>query len=86
MKRRKLIKPTAGELEILKVLWEDGSSTVRSVHEKINTKKSIGYTTTLKTMQIMFEKEILFRNEENRFEFYRAMEVFLDKHLSKFDK
>ena len=27
-----------------------------------------------------------FYNEENRFDFYRAMEAFLDKHMSKTDK
>jgi len=70
MKKRKQIKPTEGELEILKILWDHGPSTVRFVHEILNAQKKIGYTTTLKTMQIMFEKKILSRNEENRSHLY----------------
>jgi len=70
MKRNKKIKPTDAELEILKILWEYGSSTVRFVNDKINEHKKTGYTTTLKFMQIMFEKGMVKRNEKKRSHVY----------------
>ena len=50
------IKPTESELEILQVLWKNGTATVREVHEVLSKTKDVGYTTTLKLMQIMHEK------------------------------
>jgi BlaI family penicillinase repressor len=57
----KKIKPTAAELEILNILWKYKSATVKFVHEKINHKKNVGYTTTLKIMQNMAAKNIVRR-------------------------
>lgn len=62
--------PTEAELEILQVLWEHGPSTVRYVNEKLNMNKQVGYTTTLKIMQIMTEKRLVTRNEESRTHIY----------------
>ena len=56
-------QPTDGELEVLRVLWDNGPSTVKQVHEVVNKKKPIGYTTTLKVMQVMHEKGLLLRND-----------------------
>ena len=67
----KQIKPTEGELEILQVLWDKGSATVRDVHEQINLYKESGYTTTLKLMQIMFEKGIVSRDDSNKTHIYQ---------------
>jgi predicted transcriptional regulator len=53
--------PTAAELDILAVLWSLGMATVREVHDTLG--KDIGYTTTLKTMQLMTEKGLLIRRE-----------------------
>lgn len=68
------IQPTQGELEILQILWKKGPSTVREVNEILNAAqdKSIGYTTTLKIMQIMFEKNLLSRNDSQRTHVYSA--------------
>ena len=55
------IKPTAAELEILQILWKYKSATVKFVHEQINRKKNVGYTTTLKIMQNMAAKNIVRR-------------------------
>ncbi|MEI9944805.1 MAG: BlaI/MecI/CopY family transcriptional regulator [Chitinophagaceae bacterium] len=52
----KSIKPTESELEILQILWQRGLATVREVHEDLASTKDVGYTTTLKLMQIMHEK------------------------------
>jgi BlaI family transcriptional regulator, penicillinase repressor len=65
-------KPTGSELEILRVLWTRGPSTVREVHEELSKKKHIGYTTVLKVMQIMTEKGSVRRNEDQRAHVYQA--------------
>ena len=66
------VKPTESELEILQILWEKGSGTVREVHEKLMETKKAGYTTTLKLMQIMHEKGLVSRDTSNRSHIYRA--------------
>jgi len=57
-----LHKPTESELSILKILWEKEQASVREVHEALSEHKISGYTTTLKLMQIMFEKGIVSRD------------------------
>ncbi len=69
------IKPTAAELEVLNVLWAHGPSTVRFVNDRLNEKNEaqpVGYTTTLKIMQIMAEKGLLTRDESQRSHRYGA--------------
>lgn len=66
------IKPTESELEILQVLWEKGDATVREVHEVLTAHKDVGYTTTLKLMQIMFEKGLVLRNDSSKTHIYTA--------------
>ena len=59
-------EPTRSELEILQVLWQHGPSTVRFVNDKLNEeKRAVQYTSTLKLMQIMFDKKLLKRDESN---------------------
>ena len=72
MTKPPLQKPTASELEILRVLWERGPSTVRDVHEALREKKDLGYTTVLKLLQIMTAKGTVRRNEEQRAHVYEA--------------
>lgn len=60
-------KPTQRELAILEILWQLGPSTVRQVHETLlqaDDAKPVGYTTTLKFMQLMHEKGFLNRKME----------------------
>ena len=59
-------KPTESELEVLKVLWQMGRATVKQVNEEINKTKETGYTTTLKIMQIMFEKGLVSKNADGK--------------------
>lgn len=66
-------KPTEGELEILQVLWQKGSVTVREVFEALQQRKDVGYTTVLKLMQIMTEKGMLRRDTTSRSHLYRAV-------------
>ena len=65
-------KPTDAELAILRVLWEQGPSTVRLVWEQLNPKQETGYTNVLKMMQIMCEKGLVTRDESDRSHVYRA--------------
>jgi len=63
MARRKSSQPTDRELTILRILWDNGPSTVRQVNEAMNEDGDTGYTTTLKLMQIMTVKGLLIRDE-----------------------
>jgi predicted transcriptional regulator len=62
--------PTDAELEILRVLWDRGASTVREVYDVVAENKSIGYTTVLKQMQVMHQKGLLSRSERFRSHVY----------------
>lgn len=64
------IKPSDSELEIMQILWEKGPLTVRDVNESLNLERRVGYTTTLKIMQIMTEKEMLTRDTAQRSHIY----------------
>jgi predicted transcriptional regulator len=69
----KLGRPTDGEIEILRVLWREGPSTVRDVHGILSrTKPGTGYTTVLKLMQIMADKGLVSRDEKNKAHVYSA--------------
>jgi BlaI family transcriptional regulator, penicillinase repressor len=68
----KYVKPTESELEILNILWLRDLATVREVHEELAKSKDVGYTTTLKLMQIMHEKGLVKRDESMRTHIYQA--------------
>ena len=65
-------KPTESELEILQILWTLESGTVREVNNQLNRTKDVGYTTTLKIMQIMTEKGLVTRETNSRTHVYSA--------------
>lgn len=65
-------RPTDAELEILTVLWSRGASTVREIHETIAARRPAQYTTVLKLLQIMAEKGLVHRDEEQRAHVYEA--------------
>lgn len=64
--------PSKSELEILHVLWRKGPQTVRQIHPALRRKREIGYTTVLKTLQVMAEKGLVTRDERERSHVYRA--------------
>ncbi len=66
----KYIKPTESELEILRILWERNTASVREVHEELSKTKEAGYTTTLKLMQIMHEKGLVGRDDSVKSHIY----------------
>ncbi|NVJ64824.1 MAG: BlaI/MecI/CopY family transcriptional regulator [Flavobacteriaceae bacterium] len=65
-----MVTPTPSELEILNVLWKVKEATTQTVNTQLNVKRSVGYTTTLKTMQIMVEKGLLDRRKEGKSHIY----------------
>lgn len=81
-------KPTESELDILQILWNKQSATVRDVHEEILKTKDAGYTTTLKLMQIMFEKGLVSRDSSSKTHIYqpavskeKTQNLFLNKMI-----
>ena len=64
--------PSNAELEILHVLWKHGPSTVREVHDALSRDRDVGYTTVLKTMQVMASKKLVTRDESERSHVYTA--------------
>jgi BlaI family penicillinase repressor len=67
-----LPKPTEVELEILTSLWAKGEATVRELHDDVSQQRSLGYTSVLKTLQIMTEKGLVQRTEAGKAHIYRA--------------
>ena len=65
-------RPTEAELGILRVLWQEGPRSVREIHRVLNESKPTGYTTVLKTIQIMTEKGLVERDESRRPQIYRT--------------
>ena len=70
MRPRRPPRPTDAELAILRVLWERGPSTVRDIHEAMSDRQTTVYTTTLKFLQIMFEKGLVERDDSRRTHVY----------------
>lgn len=64
-------RPTDAELGLLRVLWTNGPSTVREVHDHMAASRSVGYTTTLKTLQVMTEKGLTIREDHRGQHLYR---------------
>ena len=72
MPRPASTRPTDSELEILNVLWRRGPSTLREVHDDLQSRRTTGLTTTLKTLQIMTEKGLVIRDAQGRPSRYTA--------------
>jgi BlaI family penicillinase repressor len=65
-----MANPTPAELDILQILWSQGESKVQAVNDKLCEQKPVGYTTTLKIMQIMTEKGLLGRKKDGKSHIY----------------
>ena len=70
--RKPTPKPTEVELEILTALWARGEATVRELHDDVSRQRALGYTSVLKTLQIMTEKGLVQRTEAGKAHIYRA--------------
>jgi len=67
-----LPRPTDAELAVLNVLWDRGPSTVRQIHEVLSSERDLGYTTVLKSLQVMTEKGLVQRDESERSHVFAA--------------
>ena len=65
-------QPTAVELEILRILWDQGPSPVRAVHERLTASKGTNYSTTVKMLSVMLTKGLVKRNEKAKPHVWRA--------------
>ncbi|GAA3999957.1 BlaI/MecI/CopY family transcriptional regulator [Hymenobacter fastidiosus] len=72
MSKSPIPKPTESELEILQVLWQQGPATVRVVNDELSRRRDVGYTTTLKLLQLMLDKGLVLRDDDSRTHVYRA--------------
>ena len=84
--KNQAIKPTESELEVLQILWEFGPSTVRFINDRLKRDKKVGYTTTLKIMQIMTEKGMLSRDTEKKTHIYTSLISQKDAQQQMLDK
>jgi BlaI family transcriptional regulator, penicillinase repressor len=72
MARPKEERPTDGELEVLKVLWERGPSTVREVMEVLTVARPRAYTSVMSLLNVMTDKGLVARQPKGRAFVYRA--------------
>lgn len=72
MVRPKPEHPTPGELEVLKILWDQGPCTVRQVWKILCGRRRRHYMSVKSLLDVMTEKELLSRRREGRAFVYRA--------------
>jgi predicted transcriptional regulator len=72
MPRPASVHPTEVELQILRILWELGPSPVREIHARLEAEKGTNYSTTVKMLAVMLQKELVKRDEAARPHVYRA--------------
>ncbi|MFZ6766021.1 BlaI/MecI/CopY family transcriptional regulator [Undibacterium sp. Di26W] len=69
-------KPTAAELDLLRLIWQTGPATVKEVHQAaIKDRPELSYATVLRLMQVMHTKGLLNRDEEQRSHIYAAAQA-----------
>ena len=64
--------PTDVELQILSTLWDQGPLTARQIHNALSSIRATNYSTTVKMLSVMLEKELVRRDEAQRPQVYRA--------------
>jgi BlaI family transcriptional regulator, penicillinase repressor len=73
MARPKYEHPTPAELEILKILWDQGPATVREVWDVFQSRRiPRAYTSVMSLMNVMTEKRLLRRKPQGRAFLYAA--------------
>lgn len=65
-------QPTEVELQILRILWDEGPRIARQVHNSLQTVKQTTYSTTVKMLSVMLEKGLVRRDENASPQVYRA--------------
>src|SRR5262245_38568121 len=76
-------EPTEVELRILRVLWRDGASPARHVHDELQAQKDTNYSTTVKMLSVMLEKGLVLRDDGTRPQLFRpaATQVATQRRL-----
>ena len=82
----KPIKTTEKELEILQIVWERGSASVKDIHEAMGGDDANGYTTILKFMQIMHDKGLVTREKNGKLHVYSAVPSLENTRQQLLDK
>ncbi|TWU58998.1 Methicillin resistance regulatory protein MecI [Rubripirellula tenax] len=72
MARHVSSQPTEVELQILRILWNDGPSIARHVHDSLQAFKQTTYSTTVKMLSVMMDKGLLKRDDDAKPQVYRA--------------
>ncbi|MEM9656815.1 MAG: BlaI/MecI/CopY family transcriptional regulator [Planctomycetota bacterium] len=72
MPRPPATQPTDVELQILRILWDQGPSPVREIHARLEADKGTSYSTTVKMLAVMLRKELVTRDEQAQPHVYRA--------------
>ncbi|MEZ6138394.1 MAG: BlaI/MecI/CopY family transcriptional regulator [Pirellulaceae bacterium] len=72
MARHASSQPTEVELQILRILWNDGPSIARHIHDSLQAFKQTTYSTTVKMLSVMMEKGLLKRDDDAKPQVYRA--------------
>lgn len=62
---------TPQELEIMKVVWQQGEATVRDVYEDLRGRRKIAYTTVMTMMKVLEGKGHLRKRQEERAYVYK---------------
>jgi BlaI family transcriptional regulator, penicillinase repressor len=65
-------QPTEVEMQILRILWELGPSPVREIHRRLEAAKGTNYSTTVKMLSVMLQKNLVKRDEQSQPHVYRA--------------
>ncbi|WP_306599838.1 BlaI/MecI/CopY family transcriptional regulator [Geothrix sp. 21YS21S-2] len=71
----KPLKPTAAELDLLRILWRLGPATVKEAHAELLKDREVAYSAVLRLMQIMHGKGLLLRDEAQRSHVYRPAQA-----------
>ena len=80
-------KPSAAETAILNVLWERQPCSVKTIHDVLSATKDVGYTTTLKQVQRLYEKGMIARESgEGKSHNYRALVSEAETKSALFDR
>ena len=72
MARPRSPHPTQRDLQLLKLLWAHGPSSVRDLHERFPVEPKPAYTSLQTNLQAMFEKELITRELDGRTHIYAA--------------
>lgn len=72
MARQASNQPTDVELQILRILWDQGPCIARQIHDALQDSKRTAYSTTVKMLSVMLGKGLVRRDDDASPQIYRA--------------